>query len=234
MSEILATVVDSLLPLDVSLEITLAEDIYGTPDMDLLTGTNNSDRIFGLAGDDQIEGEGGGDYLSGDEGDDLLFGSTGQDTLIGGDGDDFLDGGNGKDFLDGGNGDDILNGGEGKDILTGGAGADQFVFKSADAVDSITDFTSGVDKIVLAHEIFSGVTIAADTGAPVEFAIVDSDEAAATTSGLIVYNSTNGNLFYNQNGTEGGLGTGALFASLSNAPAISATDFMVQSFTGLS
>lgn len=225
MTEILATVVDStLLPLDVSLEITPAEDIYGTSGMDLLTGTNNSDDIFGLAGDDQIEGEAGGDYLSGDEGDDLIFGSNGQDTLIGGDGDDYLDGGNGKDFLDGGNGSDILNGGEGKDILTGGAGADQFVFKSIDAVDSITDFTSLVDKIVLAKEVFSGV----------EFAIADSDEAAATSSGLIVYNSTNGNLFYNQNGSQAGLGTGALFASLTNAPAISATDFMVQSFTGLS
>ena len=44
-------------------------------------------------------------------------------------------------------------GGTGNDTLTGGAGADKFVFASAlnslTNVDTITDFVSGTDKLVL-------------------------------------------------------------------------------------
>lgn len=63
-----------------------------------------------------------------------------------------LIGGSGADTLTGGNLGDTLIGGAGADTLTGGAGADTFVFtnpanSNVSGFDSITDFTSGTDKI---------------------------------------------------------------------------------------
>ena len=97
--------------------------------------------------------------------DDSIAGGTGADTLIGLDGRDTLTGNGGNDTLDGGGAADVLNGGQGKDTLiagggadtlTGGTEADTFVFKTADfgpldpfALDRITDFASGSDKIDL-------------------------------------------------------------------------------------
>ena len=66
----------------------------------------------------------------------------------GGVGKDLLDGGNGDDTLIGGNGKDVLKGGAGADTLTGGRGSDTFVFADlTDGPDTITDFTSHLDKI---------------------------------------------------------------------------------------
>lgn len=84
-----------------------------------------------------------------------------------------LSGGKGADILIGGSGNDFVLGGRGADVLTGGAGSDMFFFGQAiedfftnyalpngnapgdDAalvgVDTITDFTVGEDKIVLAY-----------------------------------------------------------------------------------
>lgn len=50
--------------------------------------------------------------------------------------------------LKGGAGDDRIEGGGGNDTLTGGGGADVFVFARGTASDAITDFQSGVDKLV--------------------------------------------------------------------------------------
>ncbi len=60
-----------------------------------------------------------------------------------------------------------------------------------------------------------------------EFAIVGSDAAAATSSALIVYSSGSGSLFYNQNASLTGFGTGAQFATLTGIPVISASDFVI-------
>ena len=59
-----------------------------------------------------------------------------------------------NDVIAGGAGDDIIIGGRGSDQLTGGAGVDRFVFTGwqdsrTDAIDTITDFTTGVDRIDL-------------------------------------------------------------------------------------
>jgi hypothetical protein len=70
-------------------------------------------------------------------------------ALEGGAGHDDLSGGAGLDVLTGGVGNDRLEGGLGLDVLTGGAGRDYFVFNRNDGPDLVTDFQSGVDKIVL-------------------------------------------------------------------------------------
>ncbi|HEY9830187.1 MAG TPA: hypothetical protein V6D26_06385, partial [Stenomitos sp.] len=56
---------------------------------------------------------------------------------------------------------------------------------------------------------------------------VSYDAQADTSTADIVYNSVNGNLFYNPNGSESGFGTGGLFATLTGAPTLLATDFTI-------
>ena len=83
-------------------------------------------------------------------------GGRGDDTIVGDAGDNHIRGNRGDDALDGGAGDDVLEGGRGKDLLTGGAGADTFVFSAdhhnGDDIDEITDFQTGIDKIVISHD----------------------------------------------------------------------------------
>ena len=55
----------------------------------------------------------------------------------------------GNDKLTGAGGDDILIGGSGNDILTGKGGHDSFIFSGDSGHDIITDFTKGLDTIVL-------------------------------------------------------------------------------------
>jgi hypothetical protein len=60
-----------------------------------------------------------------------------------------------------------------------------------------------------------------------EFATVTSDAAAATSSAYIVFNSTYGRLFYNENGSADGFGTGGQFATLTGAT-LAGSDLIVQ------
>ena len=72
----------------------------------------------------------------------MIWGTGGSDTIYG-----YA----GADTLDGGDGNDTLSGGVGEDLLLGGAGADRFVFAAAgpaNGVDHITDFITGVDRLV--------------------------------------------------------------------------------------
>ena len=55
----------------------------------------------------------------------------------------------GADTVLGGAGDDVILGGQGNDVMTGGAGADVFAFSTWDGADRITDFETGVDRIML-------------------------------------------------------------------------------------
>ena len=91
------------------------------------------------------------DILAGDRRDNVLDGGFGDDKLYGGPGggDDVMDGGLGNDRIFGGQGDDTLIGGPGDDRLAGGTGADVFVFGPGDGADTVTDFSSGTDKIDL-------------------------------------------------------------------------------------
>jgi serralysin len=105
--------------------------------------------IYGTSANDTLNGTGLRDIMYGRIGDDSLFGNAGNDVLNGGTGNDTLSGGDGADALRGGAGHDILFGGAGADTLTGGSGVDEFVFSGLEKGDRITDFATGVDKIVL-------------------------------------------------------------------------------------
>jgi Ca2+-binding RTX toxin-like protein len=165
-----------------------------------VNGFNNSD--------DTINGQGGNDILNGLSGDDWLRGGAGNDTLIGG------------------RGNDILVGGQGADYFSFGVAGDVQRFRAL-GVDTITDFNllEG-DQIVLSKGTFKALTSPSLVAS--DFATVTSDLAAASSSAMIVYNSSNGNLFYNPNGDASGFGLGGEFAQLSNAPQLDINAFLVQ------
>jgi len=145
--------------------------IQGNAGNDMLDGGAGSDRIFGGAGNDSINGSEGNDTVNGNLGDDTIKGGSGADFLRGGQGDDRIDGGGGPDTIMGDLGNDTIVGGGGADVLTGGAGADTFLIFSADAMLPsniaaqgghvvITDFTPGVDHLILSDSAPTLHTIA--------------------------------------------------------------------------
>ncbi|MBX9258234.1 FG-GAP repeat protein [Desmonostoc muscorum CCALA 125] len=166
---------------------------------------------------------------------DVINAQGGNDIINGNSGDDLLRGGEGDDILIGGQGNDTLVGGKGNDVLIGGVGADFFAYNSDGefttavfGVDTITDFNrSEGDKIVLDKTTFSAITSAVGTGFSNtnDFQITNLGGNSAAT---IVYDSVTGQLFYNQNGSAAGFGSGGLFATLTGAPTLTASDFLLQ------
>jgi serralysin len=172
---------------------------------DILFGSDCHDRIDGLAGDDYIRG------------------GTGNDTLYGN---------NGKDALIGGAGNDILCGGSDNDVLTGNSGIDRFVFGDSTpfnaatlGVDRINDFAPSEDLIGLSKATFTQI----GENFSRSFATVNDDLAAETSKASIVYNASNGKLFYNTNGVDSGFGEGGQFASIFGQPTLSAENFTLDS-----
>ncbi len=169
-------------------------------------------------------------------GNDIIKGGRGNDTLTGGRGNDTLTGGRGNDTLTGGRGNDIIKGGRGNDTLTGGNNRDRFVFDTGSAfnsydlgVDRITDFSVGVDQIRLSKDTFTALDNNFNGRLRnADFEVVTSNALARTSGAEIVYNSSNGNLYYNQNNAVAGFGDGGLFAILNGSPDdLSTTDFRV-------
>ena len=137
-------------------------------------------------------------------------------------GDDLLTGGDGRDFLVGGAGNDTLGGGAGVDSLLGGGGADSFVFAAAlGEVDSLVDFSTTDDTIVLDSAVFGALS--AGALAPDAFAYLDE---AGGTDALVIYDRATGDLFYDADG--GGHDAAVQFATLANAaPDLSAANFLI-------
>ena len=146
-----------------------------------------------------------------------ITGTAANETLIGTD--------NEADILNGGAGNDVLYGGTGNDTLTGGAGADKFVFASAlnslTNVDTITDFVSGTDKLVLDDSVFAGLT----AGSDLTNFVSSSNPAATSAAATVLYNTSTGALYYDADGN--GAGAAVQFATLSGHPTLLATDFII-------
>ncbi len=220
------------------------DNIDGLGGNDTLSGLGGSDTINGAAGDDEINGNRGDDRVSGGDGNDrvngglendTIFGGNGDDTVIGRLGNDQMLGGSGEDILGGGQGRDRLNGGAGDDTLTGGASIDRFIFAANSefsqvdlGIDEITDFNPDLDLILLDLTTFTEITTASGENIGDEFATVENNSDAATSDAIIVYNSNNGALFYNANGSGNGFGNGGQFATLSGNPTITAEDFVIR------
>ena len=121
---------------------------------------------------------------------------------------------------------DTLIGLTGNDALTGGMGADRFVFNTAlnatTNVDSITDFSSGTDKILLDHLILTALTTG--TLAATSF-VAEAGAVAHDGNDYLLYNTSTGDLSYDPDGT--GVQAAVLFAHLNNNPAMAAADLAV-------
>ncbi|MEH2255672.1 choice-of-anchor D domain-containing protein [Nostoc sp.] len=157
------------------------------------------------------------------------------DVINGQGGNDTINGSGGDDLLRGGTGNDLLIGGQGNDTLVGGIGADSFLYDT-DAIfntavvgiDTIADFNrSQGDKIVLDKTTFSAITSDVGTGFSnaSDFQITSS---GALSNAEIVYDRMTGQLFYNQNGSDAGFGSGGQFAQLTGMPSLTASDFIIQ------
>ena len=174
--------------------------IQGGNGNDTLSGGGGDDALLGGSGNDRLTGGNGSDFLSGGRGNDFLaggdsaddlFGNRGNDTINGGNGNDFINGGRGSDNLSGGNGqdaiiggrgNDTINGGAGNDTLTGSAGSDTFVFREGSSFDTITDFSSGRDRIDLSDfdfDNFNDLNLVEQNGNT--FVFIDEDTSIELT-----------------------------------------------------
>ena len=111
-------------------------------------------------------------------------------------------------------------------MLTGGGGVDIFRFDVAPSTanaDVITDFTSGSDRIALDPAAFAslgalGNFVAGDA----RFAAGAGFSSGRDASDRVVYDTSTGKLYYDADGS--GAGAAQLIATLSNRPALAATD----------
>jgi serralysin len=202
--------------------VSLATGVGGStvPAAGVGSGTDSLatiENVIGSAFADSLLGDGNANWLEAGDGNDNLSGGLKADTLVGGLGNDTLAGGQGMDSLLGGDGNDLLRGALGTDILTGGAGADHFQFGStldgAINIDSITDFSSGLDVIELSATIFTA--FAGQVGSTV---------GLGTHLG---YNSTSGLLSYDADGAGGLAATTFAILGTSSHPAGLGNDFLI-------
>ena len=211
-----------------------------------ITGNLLDNRLDGSGGADTLVGQLGSDtYIVDNAGDRITeFGGQGSDrvqtsvsyTLTAGADVEVLETRNAAgttainltgnvsgNVVRGNNGGNVINGGDGRDELTGLGGQDQFLFNTAlDAafnVDTIADYTSGEDRIVLENAIFTALgagAVAAD-----RFAI----GAAQDGNDNIIYNATTGALFYDADGT--GSAAAIQFAAVTAGLGLSNVDFFI-------
>ncbi|WP_322874219.1 MULTISPECIES: ELWxxDGT repeat protein [Microcystis] len=197
------------------------DDFIGTSGPDTLVGTSGADAMTGLAddtytvnnaGDLVIEALNQGTdtvqasifYTLPNNVENLLLTGTGNlngtgnglnNQITGNSGNNNLNGAAGNDSLNGAAGNDTLNGAAGRDTLTGGTGTDIFIFRfgqsTAAALDRVTDFAIGTDKIDLLSQAGGAIN------APVAF-------TRATDSTTTNINTIVTNVFTDANGATAG------------------------------
>ena len=159
-----------------------------------------------------------------------IKGTANADTIVAGVGADKITGLAGNDTITGGAGNDTLSGGAGNDTLTGGAGNDSFVFdfklSTIPNVDTIIDFTSGADKIVLDDAIFTKIRGDKDLTDNLYIQRIVGPDSQQTSDDYLFYDFESGQLFYDLDGS--GLNAApVLIAIIGSATEITAADFVV-------
>jgi Ca2+-binding RTX toxin-like protein len=107
--------------------------------------------------------------------------------------------------------------------MYGNGGADQFIFNTklgSTNVDKIMDFEHDVDKIVLDDVIFKSLTNTLDLN---NNFVVGS--AALQSDDYLIYNNSNGYLYYDTNGSAGG--GQVAFADIGIGMTLTASDFYI-------
>jgi Ca2+-binding RTX toxin-like protein len=182
-----------------------------------------------LQGSGNLNGTGNNlnNYMVGTVGNNILNGGAGVDTLVGLAGNDTLMGAAGDDNLSGDGGADSLYAGEGNDWLRGGAGSDRFAFTSilTDGKDTITDFQTGSDRLMLSGLGDVMNWMRNNNGYLPSFCFVANNTGRAwDANDRILYNLQTGALYYDADGN--GSGAAVQFATLSNAPTLRNTDIL--------
>ena len=140
--------------------------------------------------------------------------------------DNALTGNSGTNILTGNGGNDSLDGKDGNDTLIGGTGADRFVFDTTlngvSNVDTIADFTTASDQIMLDHAIFTALTTGALGAASF---VAEAGATAHDGNDFILYNTTTGNLSYDPDGS--GIQTATIFAHLTSHPTLAVADLAI-------
>jgi Ca2+-binding RTX toxin-like protein len=211
--------------------------IQGNAGNDTIDGGDGNDRLYGGADNDSILGGAGNDYLQGNKGNDVLSGGDGNDTVHGGSDDDRVSGDAGNDQLFGDAGNDTLIGGAGIDTLTGGAGNDVFLFSGHDAafansgsaawaVDEVTDFTAGLDKLMLDFHpaaVLQGSATSESAAFAYAAQLLQAHAGAADVAAVTVGNDTY--MFWDSTG-HGGAADSAVLVDHVKASSFSVADFI--------
>lgn len=222
------------------------ENLTGSNFDDLLRGSTIANVIHGADGDDVIEGGRGADLLYGDanspDGDTASYahsalavkvdlnsalqsltngtkanGDAAGDTLTGFEN---VLGSVRADTLIGDGLNNQLTGGLGKDTLTGGGGEDTFFFaKLTEKGDHVTDFVSTEDILEFSAVGFKGTAVGI-----VNFESGSAPLAAAKNA-TFLYDTDDGNLYFDADGT--GAGAKQLVVTLDGAPALTALDLFI-------
>ncbi|MFI0845721.1 beta strand repeat-containing protein [Mesorhizobium sp. IMUNJ 23232] len=122
-------------------------------------------------------------------------------------------------------GDNRIDGKAGSDTLFGLGGEDSFAFSTAlgaGNVDTIADFNSADDRILLSDAVFTALPSGVLAGAAFR---INTSGIANDASDRIIYESDTGKLFYDADGA-GGVAA-VHFATLTGQPALTAADFNV-------
>ncbi|MEM8580547.1 MAG: fasciclin domain-containing protein [Pseudomonadota bacterium] len=184
---IVHTIDNVLIPLDIlpTDGSNSVDFVIGSDKGELIRTFRDNDFASGLGGNDLINLGQGNDVGLGGEGNDIINGFRGFDTLVGGEGDDIIAGHRGFDILDGGAGNDLIFGGRGNDTMEGGTGADRFLFQRFNGEDTIVDFETGNDVIVLDRTGFDQFEDIEDRISDIaEGALVDLGSTLVTVQGV--------------------------------------------------
>lgn len=141
-----------------------------------------------------------------------------------------IQGTRGDDWLVGDDSDDVIIGGYGNDVITTAGGRDRVVFdigrsfrQTSIGVDEIIDFDRRFDRIVLDKTTFKAIE-----GRRITFDSVKTTAKATRSEALFTYVRATGALYYNENGTAGGFGSGGQFARLEAGVNLTNRSLMVQ------
>ena len=203
------------------------EEAYGSFLDDVMIGGDSAVALYGFGGDDVLTGGAGDDFITGDETFDPTSFGIGDDVLSGQGGNDSLWGLSGSDRLSGGEGNDYLNGGP-NFVDPSSPDRDYLVFDVAPGAanaDIVGGFVSGSDTIELDGEVFTAIGLSGRFGAGDARFAANSSGSAQDGSDRIIYNASNGQLWYDADGS--GAGGALLIATLDGAPALAASDIEV-------
>ncbi|MBE9182208.1 hypothetical protein IQ268_26945 [Oculatella sp. LEGE 06141] len=133
------------------------------------------------------------------------------------------------DRITGNNGNNVIEGGAGADILTGGGGANTFVYRNVShGVDTITDFNND-DILRISASGFGGGLKAgvalSSSASPTGVFLRGTNLSAIGSSGNFLYNTANGTLRFDPDGT--GPQSAVTIATLSNRHALSINQFEI-------